>query len=436
MSTRSDALSSDAAAAAVGAPPRSPANLALFVGLGALVAAFALMMAGNAADPARPFLGWMLGSAFWVSALIGMLFFLMLSWMFDAGWSVIIRRQIEHFIGAFPLLFLAMLPLALISILNRDGGLVAWIWMQPDTHVPGGHGTVGGDVLYAAKAPYLNHAFFIGRFVVVFAIWAGLAYLFRRWSFRMDDTGDHSNVHASRKLAAGGLVLCALATTLASIDWFKSLNYHWFSTMYGVWFFAASMRAGFATLVLALFYLARRKDSLKGIINQSHFYLLGCLMLAFTIFWAYISFCQYFLIYNANIPEETFWYSMREVFSNGAKNSWWYVSLALIFCHFFVPFLWLLWYRNKFGARLAFISVWILVFHLLDLYWNILPQKFNSAESASGYIVRQFSVGFVDILTFIGVGGLVIWFFLRSVASHRPIPVRDPRILESLNTHE
>ena len=80
---------------------------------------------------------------------------------------------------------------------------------------------------------------------------------------------------------------------------------------------------------------------LKGIFNQAHRYDIGCMMLAFTVFWAYISFSQYFIIYNANIPEETFWYNLRE------KAGWWSVSMALIFGQFLAPFLFLLWYKTK-----------------------------------------------------------------------------------------
>jgi hypothetical protein len=95
----------------------------------------------------------------------------------------------------------------------------------------------------------------------------------------------------------------------------------------------------------------------------------------------------------------------------------------------------LLWYKNKFRERLKFIAVWILVFHLLDLYWNIVPQKL-STDTHGGYVVRQFGISWVDLTAFLGVGALVIWSYLRSAASRRPIPIRDPRIVESINCHE
>ena len=417
MSTSSDILSNSTAAGGAGTPGDK-----------------SIRFAGSEADPTRPFIGWLLGISFWLSILIGMLFLLMIWWMFDAGWAVIVRRQLEHAVGAFPYLALIFLPLVLLSLFTA-GDAVPWIWMKAEALVPSGHGTVAEDVLYVSKSGFLGKGFFVVRYVIYFAVWSGLALLFRKWSFDMDRTGDHANVHRSRKLAAVGLFLCAFATTFAAIDWFKSLNYHWFSTMYGVWFFAASMRAALSATVLTLFYMATREDGLKGIIKPVHFYLIGCIMLAFTVFWAYISFSQYFLIYNANIPEETFWYNMREMNFDGSKNSWWWVSMGLIFMHFFFPFLYLLWYRNKFSVRLRFIAIWILVFHLLDLYWNIVPQKL-ATDSHGGYTVRQFCISWVDVTMFIGVGAVVIWAFLKSAAKERPIPIRDPRIEESINCHE
>ncbi|MEE2988279.1 MAG: hypothetical protein VX372_01780, partial [Verrucomicrobiota bacterium] len=160
-------------------------------------------------------------------------------------------------------------------------------------------------------------------------------------------------------------------------------------------------------------------------------------MLAFTVFWAYISFSQYFLIYSANIPEETFWYNIREKNFDGGLNSWWWVSMGLIFGHFLTPFLLLLWYKTKVVIwRTVGVSVWILAFHLLDLYWNIIPGKLVAPDHGPGYIVRQFSVSIYDLSALVGVGGICIFAMSRSMKKAEPIPVRDPNILTSINYTE
>jgi hypothetical protein len=206
--------------------------------------------------------------------------------------------------------------------------------------------------------------------------------------------------------------------------------------MYGVWFFAACMRAALAAIIILCVILAAR-GYLKGILKQSHRYDIGCMMLAFTVFWAYISFSQYFLIYSANIPEEVFWYNIREKNYDGSLNTWWWVSMGLIFGHFLTPFLLLLWYKTKVVVwRTVAVSVWILAFHLLDLYWNIIPGKIVVPDHGEGYLVRQFSITGFDIAALVGIGGICIFAMCRSMRKAEPIPVRDPNILTSLNYSE
>ena len=245
------------------------------------------------------------------------------------------------------------------------------------------------------------------------------------------------------KISAVGIPAAALALTFGAFDLFMSLEYQWFSTMYGVWYFASGIRSALAVTIIACFYLSSKNRPLEGIYKQAHQYDLACLSLAFTVFWAYISFSQYFLIYSANIPEETFWYVIREIDPNtGEQSGWFWVSMGLIFGHFFFPFLYLLFYQNKInGPRLIFIVSWILVFHLLDLYWNIIPgREIRPGEFVSNYEARSvFGTHLIwGLFSLIGIGCLCVWSVLKSFTSKAAevIPIRDPRILDSLHHHE
>ncbi|MGK0176681.1 MAG: hypothetical protein ACJAT5_000490 [Lentimonas sp.] len=410
-------------------------NIAGFVGLvGIALAALGLFKGWTAGD-ARPFMGWLLGLGFWLSIAIGTTFLTLIWYVFHARWPTIIRRQCEHCMAAFPYLFVLFLPLLAIPYLHENPGLL-WKWMDGNNLLPG-HGTVGEDPLYSWKKPYLNIEFFVIRSLLVFGVFILFSTLLRKWSFDTDKTGNINNTHKARRLSAIGLFLCAGAATVGSIDWFKSLEYHWFSTMYGVWFFAASIRAATCAILIITVILAAR-GYLKGILKQAHRYDLGCLMLTFTIFWTYITFSQYFLIYSANIPEETFWYNIREKNYDGTLNSWWWVSMGLVFGSFLTPFLTLLWYKSKVVIqRTVAISIWILAFHLLDLYWNIIPGKLvNPDPHAAGYLVRQFSVNWVDLASLVGIGGVCVFAFCRSARKAEPIPIRDPNIEISINYTE
>jgi len=157
-------------------------------------------------------------------------------------------------------------------------------------------------------------------------------------------------------------------------------------------------------------------------------------MLAFTVFWAYISFSQYFLIWNANVPEETFWYNLREILHDGSPSQWKWVGLAILFGYFLVPFLYLLSYKVKTAPKLlAPVAVWILVLSLLDVCYNVLPFRKDAAGDPLPFLSSHL---IWTIAAVIGVGGICVWSYLRSFPTAKLIPIRDPRIRESLGHRE
>ena len=69
------------------------------------------------------------------------------------------------------------------------------------------------------------------------------------------------------KIPAAGNSCSSTSLTFGAFDLFMSLEYQWFSTMYGVWFFASGMRAALAVTIIACLYL-KTKGELKGFINK------------------------------------------------------------------------------------------------------------------------------------------------------------------------
>jgi hypothetical protein len=408
--------------ASAAAPPASKAGVALGIGL----AGTALTGIGFfVSDPRRVALSWLMAVGYWTLIIVAMLMLVLIHHIFDASWGVVIRRQYEHWLAALKWLFLLFLPLLAVSAFIRPG--LIWLWMNRESVLPGSHETVGEDILYFKKAGYLNVGFFTLRLVLFFAVWIWLAYVVRRNSFRQDSDGDLKWTRSSRFWAAVGLPLSGFAITFAAIDWFKSLEYHWFSTIYGVYFFATGMRGALAIGVLVMLWLYRRGDY-RGILNDNHLHSIGQLMLTFTVFWAYIAFSQYFLIWNANVPEETFYFNLREY------GDWYWVGMSLLFLYFAFPFCYLLSYRHKIEhSRARFIAWWILVMMFVDLCFNTLP----AVRDAAGHplpFVSPMMVWHVTALA--GVGGICVWAYLRSFAMTKLLPVRDPRIAECLSYHE
>lgn len=368
---------------------------------------------------------WLIAFCFWLSITLGALLLVLIHHIFDAGWSTVPRRTLEHWLAAFVPLGIVFLPLAVVAAYLEPG--LVWRWLAVES------APIAGDVLWQKKSPFLAPGLFVGAAVLFFALWIWISHRLRRHSFAQDEDGDIAHTRANRVTAAFGIPVTALSLTFGAFYWFMSLEYHWFSTMYGVWYFASCMRAMLAFITLLCIYLTSR-GVLRGVFKPAHLLNLGNLMLTFTVFWAYVTFSQYFLIWNANVPEETFWYNLREWNpSTGEFNSWMWIGMILVFGHFLFPFLYLLQYPlKKKNGTMIFISVWVLATQLIDFFFNILPAR--KLDGGPDPVPFGISPWFVTSL--IGIGGLCLWAFFRSFQGTRSIPIRDPRIAESLNLHE
>jgi hypothetical protein len=409
------------------AAPSTPASTSALAGkfLMAGLAGLAVTAIGLfVSDPHGVALSYLVGFTFWTAVAIGMLMLVMIHHIVDAGWSTVIRRQFEHGVSAFKWLALLFIPL-LISAWVKPG--YVWPWMDLNHVLHGGHGTVGQDVLYTKKAAFLNVNMFTGMTVAFFLGWIWLAARLRKASFAQDADGDVKWTFMNRKTAAFGIPLNALFLSFAAIYWMKSLEYHWFSTMYGVWFFANCMRAAMAVGIIITWWLYQRGDY-KGVLNTNQLHCLSALAFAFVVFWAYVTFSQYFLIWNANVPEETFWYNVRE------HGDWLWVGMLLLFGHFFVPFIAWLRYRSKSELLPALrISVWIAAIIVVDLCYNVLPALRDAHDDPQPFL----SLNLLWVLSsLIGVGGICAWSYLKSFPTAKLIPIRDPRIVESLTHHD
>jgi len=432
MSTRAASIShsvpsSSAHTAASEAPDASKALVIGAIGIALTAAGF--FVSGGA----KVAFSWLVGMTFWTGIALGMLFLIMIHHIFDASWSVLLRRQFEHGLSAFKWLALLFVPL-LVSIYLYPGSV--WKWMNPayDLATVGGHGTVGDDILWVKKAALLNPTMFVAITIISFAVWIWLSSRLRNASFAQDSDGDLKWTFRNRVTSAFGLPLAAVTLTLAIVLWVKSLDYHWFSTMYGVWYFAGCVRAALSMGLLMMVWLWVRGDY-KGILNHNHFHSIGQLMFAFTVFWAYVTFSQYFLIWNANVPEETFWYNLREINSTtGMANQWKWVGLLLLFGHFVVPFLTLLSYKRKLSkTQMPWVALWIAAIFLLDLIYNVWPSKKDLNGDALPFLQLH---QLWTLTAVVGIGGVCVWAYLKSFSTTKLIPIRDPRIGECLTYHE
>ena len=370
------------------------------LGLSGLAASFWLGYR-SPEGPSHVLHSYLLSLSFFLSIALGALFFVILQHATRAGWSVVLRRLAEIIAANIPLLALLAIPVAVgLHHLYR--------WADP--------AAVAGDHLLQAKSPYLNPRFFVARLVVYFLLWSALSLYYLRTSLKQDESGDTTLTLRMQRVGAPALFFYGITVTFAAFDLLMSLDPHWFSTVYGVYFFAGGV-VGFFALLPIMIYLLQRSGHAAHTITIEHYHDMGKLLFAFVVFWAYIAFSQYMLIWYGNMPEETGWYLDRQT------GGWTWTSLALLFGHFVIPFLALL---SRFPKRrkglLVGIALWALIMHWVDLYWLVMP-------GGGGHAVLP---GLADLACTVGIGGVLAAATVFRMRRRALIPVRDPRLEESL----
>lgn len=368
-----------------------------------ILAAIVTLVIGGAGENARHALGsYLVGFGVAVALALGSLAWVMIFQQTNAGWSAGLRRIHEAVASQFWVCFVLFIPIALFA-----NHLYGWL----DPHL------TEGDVLYEGKRRFLNFPFWLGRSIFYFAIWSFMGMTLYRWSRLQDQTGDKWLTAKMRRLSAPGLLVFALTTAFASFDWFMGLDYHWYSTMFGVYYFAgaAMTAASFCSIVLAVL---RLRGKLNGVITAEHFHDQGKLMFTFIVFWSYVAFFQYFLIWYATIPEETMWFQYR------AKNGWENVGMFLCIGHFGVPFLLLLWRGVKRSTRgLLLVASWLVFMEAADMFFIVRPAVY---EDRIGFSV-------IDVLGTIAPICIFMGMCVRKICSGPLVPLNDPRLGESLH---
>jgi len=197
-----------------------------------------------------------------------------------------------------------------------------------------------------------------------------------------------------------------------------SLDPHWFSSIFGVYFFAGAIWLFFAVMPILVWRL-QANGRLAGAITPDLYQEMGKLLFAFGVFWAYIAFSQFMLIWYANLPEETGWYLKRW------NGGWPVVGLLLILGHFLAPFVLIMSRAAKRNLGILIpVACWAMLMQWLDFYFIAMPEY----EPGSGKV----PLSLLDLAAFLGVGGLFFWMVSRNLASAPLVPVDDPRLHESL----
>lgn len=416
--------------------------------------------------PRRVMLAYLVAVAYVLSLSLGSLFFVLIQHLTRAGWAVLIRRPAEIF--AMNIVTVAFLTLPIVwSAFSGANSIYPWARggverasvdearqdeaeaetypfasallpaKQASAHdeqggdPPEPEHAAGADHLYvhqtfdaltASKTDWLNPPFFTIRLVIYFAVWASIATFYFRRSRHQDEVG--GDVDTRRMEWWSGLAAIAFGVTLtfAAFDLLMSLDPHWYSTIFGVYYFAGCAIGGIAVNLLTWLVLSRMGLAPVRISN-AHLRDLGRLLFAFLFFWGYIAFSQYMLLWYANIPETTRWLAVRGAsLADGYRNSWGVLLLILLFGQFLLPFLGIMSRHVKSNRKaMIFFSIWMLAMHYLDLVWIVMPE-----------LGPRLVFGLPEIGTLVLVGGLYLMGASYLATRTALVPIGDPRLKLSL----
>lgn len=449
----------------------------IFAAIGALGLAGA--GAGYATDAKRFAFAWLFAFVAVLTVAIGAMMFVLIQHIASAAWSVVVRRIAELFASGAPVFLVLFVPIAvsmpaLYPWLDPGGhgassgeehaqlapaegakldmssalaqaaehgehGAAAGAGAKHETATDApkgaaeksehgastGHGRPDPDHVthmetLAKKTGWLNRNGFLIRAMIYLLIWTALGTFLLGHSAKQDKTRDPGATVFASKAAAPGIIILTLSLTFAAFDWVMSLEPTWYSTIFGVIFFASGFVSALAALIVVLFHL-RTTGFMEKEVTVEHFHDLGKLMFGFLVFWAYVSFSQFMLIWYAAIPEEVTFYHHR--WSGGAEL-WKTVSLALVLVHFVLPFFVVLSRNIKRRPELLrWGAVIILVMHAVEAYWAVLPYAPQ----------HDFAPHWMDLACLVGVAGCYLAVVFRNISRYPLLPVGDPRLARSLH---
>ena len=406
-------------------------STALIVAVLGTLASLYLLFIGPEKTQGTYAYSWLFAFYFFLTLSIGGVFWTLLHNVSNSSWGTSVRRVFENLGSTFPWMFLFSIPLLIPHVQHY-----LYEWMNI-------HREATGDVkeflrhhehLLYNKYWFMNLTFWYVRVAFYGLVFSSVIYGLRKISTNQDTDPNPGTVRLlkARYHSNYPLIIFALTITFTGFDFAMGLDYKWFSTMWGVYLFAGAALNSMAVIVLICTWL-KSQGHLKHVTGPEHFHIMGKLMFAFTTFWAYIAFSQFFLIWYANITEETSYFLIRNT------GNWNIAMYVLVFGHFVVPFVVLLqaWLKKN-PKMLSIVAVYTLCMHALDHYLIIIPERGVSLGKIDPKIFGDIRVSIPgafwgDILAFVTIGAGFLFFLLRALGQHSLYPNRDPRILESAN---
>ncbi len=268
-----------------------------------------------------------------------------------------------------------------------------------------------------AREPWLNLPFLFYRNVLGLLALVALSLFFLYYSLRPDfgslkEKGVPEGGALARLLTSGWrgmdkeraraqrikgilspliLILFAVVFSLIAFDLIMALDPHWYSTLFGGYYFIGSYYIGLAALAITAIS-AGRCLGVEKLAAQPLLHNLGKLIFGFCFFWMSLVWSQFIVIWYGNLPEETGFVILR-IYDDGWRG----VSWTAFGLSFFIPFIILLSRKAKSRQRPLFVlSGVILVGMWLERYILVVPSLWKGEGVPFGILEALVTAGFIS----------------------------------------
>jgi hypothetical protein len=379
------------------------------------LAAFMVQLSG--AHPDRAWQAYLINFLLWSAVAQGGLLFSAVTHITRARWSRPLQDISESFVAFFPF----SLGLFLLLFLGKES---LFPWLHHELH---------------GKEIWLNMPFLFSRDLIGLLLLYGLGsvYVYYALRLRLNSSAGKSGKHApfrsrptenetEQKTCSGRMNVLAvlyilaytLVLTLIAFDLVMSMEPHWFSTLFGPYYFVKAFYIGLGALITLAAILSLVHGENSGL-TPAHFHDVGKLFFAFCLLWADFFYAQLLVIWYGNISEETTFVITRTVFL-----PWKYLAWTVFIVSFVVPFLVLL-NRPVKSKPIPMIILCIVVFigiwleHLLLLGPALSPQAASLPLGIGDVLI---TLGFLGLLVFAVTIYLRIFPVLNSARDQGPQP--------------
>ncbi len=359
----------------------------------------------------------------------GGLAMLMLQYVSGGKWGLVMRSSLEAMTRTLWLVAAMFLPI---------GFLMKYLyqWARfPNAQATArafGQGLLTKEQQLTANAKHtmLNPVSVWVQTAIIFGILLSFTYLLNKWS-RQRDADPRAGTEQSfnfwqvkfENLSGIGILIYVILLTVGAIDWIKSLDVTWYSSIWGLQFLVAQ---GYAVLALGILTVVKlsRYEPMKTLLRVTEQHDLGKFALAFVMLNIYLTFAEFLIIWSGNVPDEIPWYLNR------IHGGWWTICTLDFISHWLIPFCLLLsrdLKRNK--TKMIWLGSWMIFARCVDMFWLVEP----NFPDAAGNLHLAGNIGILAYVTVpVAVLSFWAWYYLGQLQTRPLVNVNDPHLEEML----